>query len=166
MRTLIGAESIQSIREIWWDIRPHPGYGTVEIRVCDSIPNLSHIKDLTAFIQTLVVGLANHYNRGTHLPYLESWIIYENKWRATRYGMDAYLITDADGKQINIKDIIKTTIKALEPEINELNNGDSMDRIIDRINNQETYYNSQLSLYSKNKNFNDILLENIKCLKS
>ena len=80
--------------------------------------------------------------------------------------MDAYLITDADGKQINIKDIIKTTIKALEPEINELNNGDSMDRIIDRINNQETYYNSQLSLYSKNKNFNDILLENIKCLKS
>ena len=113
MRTLIGANSIDSIREIWWDVRPHPRYGTVEIRVCDSIPNLHNIVDLSAFIQSLVVGLCNHYNNGTQLPYLDSWVIFENKWRATRYGMDAYLITDAEGNQMPIKDIIKETIIAL-----------------------------------------------------
>ena len=54
MRTLIQANSIESIREIWWDVRPHPGYGTVEIRVCDSIPDLQVIEDLAALIQALV----------------------------------------------------------------------------------------------------------------
>ena len=165
MRTLIGANSISSIREIWWDIRPHPGYGTVEIRVCDSISNLNHIKDLTALIQALVVGLTNHYNNGTQLPYLDSWIIYENKWRATRYGMDAKLITNSDGKQISIKEVIKSTIKALEPEINKLNIGASMDRIVRRINKGSYYYENQLKVYNKTDNFKSIIKNEIDELK-
>ena len=165
MRTLIGANSISSIREIWWDIRPHPGYGTVEIRVCDSISNLNHIKDLTALIQALVVGLTNHYNNGTQLPYLDSWIIYENKWRATRYGMDAKLITNSDGKQISIKEIIKNTIKALEPEINKLNISDSMDRILNRINEGHSYYKNQLKIYNETGDFMSILRCEIDELK-
>ena len=165
MRTLVGANSIDSIREIWWDIRPHPGYGTVEIRICDSIANLLHIKDLTALIQALVVGLANHYNNGTQLPYLDSWIIYENKWRATRYGMDAKLIIDSDGSQKNISELIKSTISALDPEINDLNLSDSMEHIINRIDNKNSYYKEQIDLYEKNNDFNDVLEKSIKDLK-
>ena len=51
----------------------------------------------------LVVGLSRHYDNGTQLPYLDNWILYENKWRATRYGIDADLIMDEDGKQISIR---------------------------------------------------------------
>ena len=166
MRTLQGAGSIDSIREIWWDIRPHPGYGTVEIRICDSIPNLRDVSDLAALIQALVVGLCNHYENGTQLPYLDSWIIYENKWRATRYGMDAKLITNADGDQVPIKNIIKSTIKALEPEINNLNIGESMDRIIDRVDNRESYYQEQVNIYNKTNSFTDVIKHNIEQLKS
>ena len=137
MRTLIQANSIESIREIWWDVRPHPGYGTVEVRVCDSIPDLQVIEDLAALIQALVVGLCNHYENGTQLPYLDSWIIHENKWRATRYGIDAKLILDSEGNQEDITTVIKNTILALEPEINNLQISDSMDRIISRINNPQ-----------------------------
>ena len=165
MRTLIGANSIESIREIWWDVRPHPGYGTVEIRICDSIPNLLHIKDFTALIQALVVGLANHYKNGTQLPYLDSWIIYENKWRATRYGMDAKLIINSDGSQKDISEIIKNTIYALEPEINDLSLSDSMDHIINRIDNKKSYYKEQIDLYNRNKDFKDVLLKSISDLK-
>ena len=165
MRTLVGANSIDSIREIWWDIRPHPGYGTVEIRICDSIANLLHIKDLTALIQALVVGLANHYNNGTQLPYLDSWVIYENKWRATRYGMDAKLIIDSDGSQKNISELIKSTISALDPEINNLNLSDSMEHITNRIDNKNSYYKEQIDLYEKNNDFNDVLEKSIKDLK-
>ena len=165
MRTLVGANSIDSIREIWWDIRPHPGYGTVEIRICDSIANLLHIKDLTALIQALVVGLANHYNNGTQLPYLDSWVIYENKWRATRYGMDAKLIIDSDGSQKNISELIKSTISALGPEINNLKLSDSMEHIINRIDNKNSYYKEQIDLYEKNNDFNDVLEKSIKDLK-
>ena len=166
MRTLIGAGSIDSIREIWWDVRPHPGYGTVEIRICDSIPNLHDIVDLSALIQALVVGLCNHYNNGTQLPYLDSWIIYENKWRATRYGMDAKLITDADGNQIDIKEIIKSTIAALEPEINHLNIGDSMDRLIERINANHSYYKEQINIYNETNDFRELIKNNINQLKT
>ena len=165
MRTLIAANSIDSIREIWWDVRPHPRYGTVEVRICDSISNLLHIKDFTAFIQALVVGLANHYKNGTQLPYLDSWIIYENKWRATRYGMKAKLIVDSDGNQINISEVIKDTVKALEPEINDLNIEESMDNIINRINNDNPYYKKQIELYNNNNDFKDVISASIKDLK-
>ena len=124
-----------------------------------------HIKDFTALIQALVVGLANHYKDGTQLPYLDSWIIYENKWRATRYGMDAKLIIDSDGSQEDIREIIKNTIHALEPEINDLSLSDSMNHIVDRIDNKKSYYKEQIDLYNKNKDFKNVLLESIKDLK-
>ena len=122
MRTLISADSIDSIREIWWDGRPHPGYGTVEIRVCDSIPDLKHLANLTALIQSLVVGLCNHYENGTQFPYLDSWVIHENKWRATRYGMEAKLIIDENGNQLPIRDIIKENNKMDYKLYNHFNN--------------------------------------------
>jgi len=165
MRTLKSAKSIESIREIWWDIRPHPGYGTVEIRVCDSIPDLINIKDLAAFIQALVVGLCNHYENGTQLPYLDSWVIHENKWRATRYGMDAKLIMDEDGTQVDIKKVIKNTILALEPEVNSLDIGESMDRLINRIDSNDIYYKSQIELFKRNNSFKDVIKKNIEDLK-
>ena len=165
MRTLIGAKSIESIREIWWDIRPHPGYGTVEVRVCDSIPNLLDIKDLTALIQALVVGLCNHYENGTQLPYLDSWVINENKWRATRYGIDANLIIDSSGNQLPIVQEIKNTINALEPEINKLNLGESMDRLLNRVNAKHAYYKEQINLLKDSSDFSQIILKNINDLK-
>jgi len=165
MRTLITAKSIESVREIWWDIRPHPGYGTVEIRVCDSIPDLINIKDLTALIQALVVGLCNHYQNGTQLAYLDSWIINENKWRATRYGLDAQLITDLEGNQIPITNEIISTIITLEPEIDSLNLGESIDRVLDRINSHHSYYKEQIKLFEKSKDFTEIIKKNIEDLK-
>ena len=166
MRTLIQANSIESIREIWWDIRPHPGFGTVEIRVCDSIPDLEVIQDLAALIQALVVGLCNHYENGTQLPYLDSWIIHENKWRATRYGIDAKLILDSEGNQEDITVIIKNTISALEPEINKLDLSDSMDRIISRINNHHSYYEEQIKIFSKNNSFDEVITASVEKLKN
>ena len=166
MRTLIGAGSIESIREIWWDIRPHPGYGTVEIRICDSIANLLDIKDLTALCQALVVGMSNHYDNGTHLSYLDNWILYENKWRATRYGMDADLIVDEDGNQISIKDEILNTISNLAPEIEQLNLSSNMTRLVNRVKRGHGYYKDQINIYEKSKNIKDVIRADIHKLKS
>ena len=166
MRTLISANSIESIREIWWDIRPHPGYGTVEIRICDSIPNLSDIKDLAALCQALVVGMSNHYDNGTHLPYLDNWILYENKWRATRYGIDADLIIDEDGNQAPVKDEIIKTINNLSPEIENLKLSSNMDRIIARLHSGHAYYKDQIKIYNKNNDIKDVIISDIKKLKN
>ena len=95
----------------------------------------------------------------------ENWILYENKWRATRYGMDAKLIRDSKGSQKDISEIIKNTIHALEPEINDLKLSDSMNYLIDRIDNKKSYYKDQINLYNKNKDFKDILSKSINDLK-
>tara|TARA_Y100001970_G_scaffold124890_2_gene154659 strand:+ start:23273 stop:24304 length:1032 start_codon:yes stop_codon:yes gene_type:complete len=165
MRTLISANSIESIREIWWDIRPHPGYGTVEIRICDSIPNLLDIKDLTALCQALVVGMSKHYDNGTQLPYLDNWILYENKWRATRYGIDAQLIINEDGEQTLIKDEIINTINNLSNEINDLNLGESMDRILHKVKSGHAYYKKQIEIFNKNNSLKDVIINDLELLK-
>src|SRR5918912_1301484 len=85
MRTLVGAGTLSSIREVWWDIRPHPGFGSLELRICDAIPTMDEICALTAFSQALVVWLSDRYNAGLELPTHQAWAIRENKWRAGRY---------------------------------------------------------------------------------
>ena len=56
MTALIKAETIRSVKEVWWDIRPHPTYGTIEFRMCDGIPTLREVRSIAALAQALVVG--------------------------------------------------------------------------------------------------------------
>ena len=79
--------------------------------------------------------------------------------------MNADLIIDENGTQDSIKNIIKSTINILEPEINSLNLGQSMDRILNRISSHDSYYENQLNLYNQNNNFEDIIKNNINRLK-
>ncbi len=114
MKTLIGAGAITSIREVWWDLRPHPGFGTVEIRVCDGLPTLTEVVSLTAFIQALVVWLGDQYDEGIYLPTYRHWIVRENKWRASRWSTDARIIVDENGGQrLLTEDIEELLIKLI-----------------------------------------------------
>ncbi len=120
IRTLMAAGSIESIREIWWDIRPHPGFGTLEIRICDGINTLNEICALTAFVQCLIAYLQELYNYGEPLPRLRNWTLRENKWRACRYGIDAQLIRNERGTQSNLRDHINEWLEAVTPTARKL----------------------------------------------
>ncbi|RMF69650.1 MAG: glutamate--cysteine ligase [Calditrichaeota bacterium] len=115
MITLVNAKAIESIREVWWDIRPHPGFGTVEIRVCDGVPTLNEVIALTAFIQALVVWLSEQYDEGMYLPLHRHWIVRENKWRAARWSVDAEIITDEDGNLKPLAEDIQEHLELLAP---------------------------------------------------
>ena len=157
MRSLQRANTIESIREVWWDIRPHPGYGTVEIRVFDSVPSLQEITDLAAFTQCLVVGLSHHYDDGTQLQLLDPWVIKENKWRATRFGIDADIIIDNDGNQQLLKDAITETIEILLPIAQELNCTKNLKRLESLAQNNLAPYKKQIVTYNKQNKFEDVL---------
>jgi carboxylate-amine ligase len=77
---------------IWWDIRPHPRLGTIEIRACDAQTRLESVAALVALVQSLVATLAERFERDGRLPVETITLIAENKWRAARYGLDADLI--------------------------------------------------------------------------
>ena len=165
MRTLQKANSIQSIREVWWDIRPHPGFGTVEIRVCDAVPSIEEMVNLTAFIQTLVVGLSNLYDDGAQLPILDPWIIQENKWRATRFGMDADIIMDESGNLQNLKGAIMETIDKILPISESLQCRDEVMKLGDIVENNQAPYQRQIMQYQLENSFQDILTSAIEELE-
>lgn len=115
MDTLLRAGTIRSIKEVWWDIRPHPDFGTVEIRMADGVPTLREIGMVAALAQCLVQLFDTQLDRGYRLPSPSSWVVKDNKWRATRYGLDATVITDECGTTAPLRDEIYELVRELEP---------------------------------------------------
>src|SRR5919201_1367554 len=77
---------------LWWDVRPHPKLGTLELRVCDAQTRLASVGAIAALFQSLVATLAERFERDGSLPIQPYTLIAENKWRAVRYGLDARLV--------------------------------------------------------------------------
>lgn len=115
MDTLLRAGTIRSIKEVWWDIRPHPDFGTVEVRIFDGLPTLREIGMVAALSQSLVHLLDTQLDRGYQLPCPAAWIVRDNKWRATRYGLDAMVITDDYGSTAPLRDQLYELVRELEP---------------------------------------------------
>ncbi|MBV8984905.1 MAG: glutamate--cysteine ligase [Acidimicrobiia bacterium] len=120
MHTLVSAKAISSIREVWWDIRPHPDFGTVELRICDGLPTMSEVASMAAISQCLVEWLDTRHDEGHELPVPHSWVVRENKWRAARHGINAELITDDSGTLAHMGDAIADLIDELTPTARRL----------------------------------------------
>jgi carboxylate-amine ligase len=89
---LVETGFINTIREIWWDVRPHHNFGTVEIRICDMPGHLDDALALVALIQCLVATLSEEIDEGTYQHDSHPMMVRQNKWRACRYGLDAQLV--------------------------------------------------------------------------
>ncbi len=115
MSTQLRAGTIRTIKEVWWDIRPHPDFGTVEVRIADSAPTFREVGMVAAIAQCLVQMFDSQLDRGYRLPVRAGWVIRDNKWRATRYGLDASVITDDTGMTAPLRDDIYELLRDLEP---------------------------------------------------
>jgi carboxylate-amine ligase len=120
MTTLVSARSINSIREVWWDIRPHPGFGTVELRICDGLPTLREVGAVAALSQCLVDWLNTLIDRGYTLPVPRTWIVRENKWRAARRGMHAEILVDDKGTLSPLRTELTRLVEELAPVAHRL----------------------------------------------
>ncbi|GAA1291810.1 putative glutamate--cysteine ligase 2 [Planotetraspora silvatica] len=115
MGTLLRAGTIRSIKEVWWDIRPHPDFGTIEVRMFDGIPTPREVGMVVALSQCLVHQFDQQIDRGYKLPHPAAWVVRDNKWRATRYGLDADVITDDHGSTAPMRDVLYELQRELEP---------------------------------------------------
>jgi carboxylate-amine ligase len=115
METLISAQTISTIREVWWDVRPHPMFGTVELRICDGLPTLYEIGWAAALSQCLVELFNGQLDKGYTLPMPKGWTVRENKWRAARYGVDAEIIVDETGRTTPLRDALDELVDDLTP---------------------------------------------------
>jgi carboxylate-amine ligase len=111
---------IKTIREIWWDVRPHHNFGTVEIRICDMPPNLEQVLGLTALIQCLVHDLSEEIDRGTYQFDCHPFMVRQNKWRACRYGMKANLVDPNSHEPRPAREVVHSLLDRLAPRGREL----------------------------------------------
>ncbi len=128
METLISTGTIASIKEVWWDIRPHPTYGTVELRICDGLPTLYEVGMVAAVSQCLVERFDREIDKGYTLPMPKGWVVRENKWRAARHGLDAELITE-DGHVRPMRDGLADLVHELRPTALRLGCEAELDRV-------------------------------------
>jgi carboxylate-amine ligase len=126
METLLRAGSIRSVREVWWDIRPHPDFGTVELRMCDGIATMTELTAMAALAQSLVTHLDGMIDAGRELPSRRDWVRRENKWRAARDGIDAELVVDDAGNVRPISDDIRDLVDALSTTARSLGCDDEL----------------------------------------
>ena len=120
MDTLLAAGAINSIREVWWDVRPHPDFGTVELRMCDAIQSMDEVRALVALAQCSVADLQARAAAGEGTSTVRDWVIRENKWLAARHGLDAELITDDRGTRRSARELVAETVERLRPVAAEL----------------------------------------------
>jgi carboxylate-amine ligase len=97
VRFLYATRSIAEHTQIWWSVRPHLAFPTVEIRICDAQPELEESRSLAALCYTLTARIARAVDEGEPLPDYPHRLIEENFWRATRYGLAGELIDLASG---------------------------------------------------------------------
>jgi carboxylate-amine ligase len=156
MITLVNAKAIESIREVWWDIRPHPGFGTVELRVCDGSPTLDETLAIASFIQSLVVWLGELYDEGVYLPTHRHWIIRENKWRASRWSVDAEIITDDDGNLKSLAEDIDELVDTLTPVAKRLNGHDELIKVRNILSDGPSF-KRQRKLYEDTADYKKVM---------
>ncbi|TFB64121.1 MULTISPECIES: glutamate--cysteine ligase [Cryobacterium] len=106
---------IDDVTEVRWDIRPSPRWGTIEVRVCDSVSTTVELGAIAAFIQCLVEWMSTRLDAGEDVPRMQPWFVRENKWRAARYGLDAEIILGAAGAECLVTDDVRRLIEILSP---------------------------------------------------
>jgi len=113
---------IRDYTQIWWDIRLHPRFGTVEIRICDAVTRVEDAVALAAYCQSLVKLYSERFDAGESIPSYHRILTTENKWLAARYGLEAPVMDLATGRRnrVPVAQLVRRTLAELEPHAREL----------------------------------------------
>jgi carboxylate-amine ligase len=151
---------IADYTHIWWDIRPHPRLGTVEVRICDSVTHVEDAVAIAAYCQALVKFLCERYSSGEEIPTYHRILTTENKWLAARYGLEAPVMDLATGKRnrVPVAQLVRRTLKELEPHARELGGDRELEGIRD-ILGRGNGSDRQLRVFNANRDIVEVVRE-------
>ncbi len=112
--------SITEHTQIWWSVRPHLAYPTVEIRICDGQPDLGEAQSLAALCYALAARCARALDEGEPLPSLPHRLLEENLWRAIRYGLSGELLDFERGEPVPARARIEQLLDWVAPVADEI----------------------------------------------
>jgi carboxylate-amine ligase len=157
---LEGTGAIVDYTRLWWDVRPHPRLGTLEVRVMDVQFDLEYAMALTAYVQSLVAELIDEIEQGNPPTPFHRLLVAENKWLATRYGLEAPLIDLATGRKATMTaaQLAKRRLRQLTPYAKDLGCLDAL-KGIDRMLSWGTGSARQLRVYNANHDLVEVMRE-------
>src|ERR1700743_323562 len=118
---LIKTNCLDNAKKIWWDIRPHPFFNTIEVRICDLPMRAEETLAIAALIQATAAKLYILHARNQDYRQYSRALIMENKWRAVRYGLDGKLIDFGKEAEVPEKDLIREYLDFVDDVVDELN---------------------------------------------
>jgi carboxylate-amine ligase len=129
IKLLIKTNCIDNAKKIWWDIRPHPFFNTIEFRVCDVPMRADETIALAALIQATVAKLYKLYTANQGFRLYRRALIMENKWRAARYGLDGKLIDFGKQKEVPARDLVHEYLDFIDDVVDELDSRQELEYI-------------------------------------
>ena len=145
---------ITEVRDLWWDVRPHPDFGTIEIRICDLPSSFSEILAIVALIQGLVVNLTEsdkHLN-----PNMQ--VLKSNKWQAARYGLEGRFVYPLIQKKISMREAAGEIFAKAAPDMVKLGTNHYLS-VLQQTVNSGTSSNQQRKIFEAQKDFSAIIKE-------
>ncbi|MEE2776527.1 MAG: carboxylate-amine ligase [Acidobacteriota bacterium] len=154
--TLVSTGCIEDATKIWWDVRPHPKFGTLEFRVCDICTRVDEAICITALLQAIVAKLIQLRRRNTTWRLYPRHLITENKWRAVRYGIDGQMIDFGKRKEVSMRDLTLELLEILDDVIDELGTRKEIEHV-HRIFEEGTSADRQLRVFEETGDLGSVI---------
>jgi glutamate---cysteine ligase / carboxylate-amine ligase len=141
---------------LWYDVRPHPNFGTVEIRAMDAQTHVEHTLGLAALIQAMVKELAEHFDAGNKLAEYPYEMLDENKWLASRHGLEGELVDLPERETVTAKALARRLYDRLKDHAQDLGGSDALESVLDLLEHGNGAYR-QRKVYEANRDFTELL---------
>src|SRR5207244_2123250 len=155
-KLLVKTGCIDNPKKIWWDIRLHPVFDTLEVRVCDAQSRMDDTLAIAALIQAVISKLYKLLRQNTTFRVYRRRLLDENRWRAARYGIDSKLIDFGRETEVDTRSLLNELLEFVSTEVNELGSKKEMAHI-ERIMREGTGADRQLAAYGRTQDMKAVV---------
>jgi glutamate---cysteine ligase / carboxylate-amine ligase len=153
---LVKLNCIDTGKKIWWDVRPHPTYGTLEFRMFDTTTRVEEAVAIAALTQAIVVKLHRLYTGNQSWRIYRRALIEENKWRAARYGIEGKMIDFGREAEVPMRELMHELMELIDDVVDELGSRSAVE-YIHTILNEGTSAERQLRVYQQTGDLKDVV---------
>jgi len=153
---LIKTKSIDNSKKIWWDIRLHPFYPTVEFRMCDMLMTVDEVCCVAALMQCIIAKIYKLHQKNLSFRTYRRMLINENKWRAARYGIEAKLIDFGKEEEVPFSNLINELLEFIDDVVDELGCRNEVNYVFQMMA-QGTGADRQLKIYKQTNDFTKVV---------
>ena len=156
LKLLIKTGCVDNAKKIWWDIRLHPFFDTLEIRICDAQSRVDDTMAMAALIQAIVAKLHKLLHQNTTFRVYRRRLIDENRWRASRYGLDGRMIDFGRETEVDTRELLNELLDFVATEVDELGSHQEIAHV-ERIMREGTGADRQVGAWETQHNMHDVV---------